>query len=246
MTVAAFPAPAPLRILLIEDADADAQVVENVLQEYAFIVRRAGRLGDALIAVRSEQFDAILADLGLPDSAGLATVEALRQHAVAIPIVVMTGRADESTALRAVAAGAEDYLVKGNTDAGTLVRAIRYAVERGHAHESINVSEAHLRNILEGALDAVVSMNQDGLIMQWNRSAEEIFGWPRGDVLGMPLVDVIVPERFRERHQFGVQTFSRPEMRSSSASAWKGLPFAGTEASFLSRPGSPQRRIPTA
>jgi PAS domain S-box-containing protein len=207
MTVAPFPTAAPLRILLLEDADADAQVVEDVLREYAFIVRRAGRLCDALVAVRSEQFDAILADLGLPDSAGLATVEALRQQAVAIPIVVMTGRADESIALRAVAAGAEDYLVKGNSDAGTLVRAIRCAVERGHAHESINISEAHLRNILEGALDAVVSMNQDGLIMQWNRSAEEMFGWPRGEVLGVPLVELIVPERFRERHQYGVQSF---------------------------------------
>jgi PAS domain S-box-containing protein len=207
MTVAAFPATTPLRILLLEDADADARAIEDVLQEYAFIVRRAGRLCDALVAVRSEEFDAILADLGLPDSSGLATVEALRQQAVAIPIVVMTGRADESTALRAVAAGAEDYLVKGSTDAGALVRAIRYAVERGHAHESINISEAHLRNILEGALDAVVSMNQDGLIMQWNRSAEEIFGWPRGEVLGMPLADLIVPERFRERHQYGVRTF---------------------------------------
>lgn len=207
MSVAAFPVTSPTRVLLLEDADPDARVVESVLHELSFDVRRAPQLSDALIALRSEDFDVVLADLGLPDSAGLATLEVLREHAVTVPIVVMTGLADESTAVRAVAAGAQDYLIKGSTDTATLVRSLRYAVERGHAREAISISEAHLRTVLEGALDAVVGIDRDGRIVQWNRSAEEIFGWPRAEALGMPLVDLIVPERFRDVHRRGVQTF---------------------------------------
>jgi PAS domain S-box-containing protein len=207
MSVTTFPVPSPTRVLLLEDADADARVVESVLREFPFEVRRAASLAEALAALRCEDFDVVLADLNLPDSAGLATLEVLRALADAVPIVVMTGHDDESTAVRAVAAGAQDYLIKGGTDAATLVRSLRYAVERGHVRDAIRISETHLRNILEGALDAVVSMNQDGLILQWNRAAEEIFGWPRAEVLGMPLVELIVPERFRALHQQGVQTF---------------------------------------
>ncbi|HKO54504.1 MAG TPA: PAS domain S-box protein [Thermoanaerobaculia bacterium] len=226
----ALPASSPTRVLLVEDADADARAVESVLREYRFDVRRALRLSEALAALRSEHFDVVLADLGLPDSAGLATLDMLRNHAAAIPIVIMTGHDDESTAVRAVAAGAQDYLIKGSTEATTLVRSLRHAVERGHGRDAIRIGEAHLRNILEGALDAVVSMNQDGRIVQWNRSAEEIFGWPSAEVLGMPLVELIVPGRFREAHQRGVRTF----LETGDA------PFLGirTEWTALRRDGS--------
>src|SRR5688572_11191716 len=149
MSVAPFHLVSATRVLLIEDADADARVVESVLDQFSFDVRRVSRLSDALAALRSEEFDAVLADLGLPDSAGLSTVETLRQYAAEIPIVVMTGRGDESTASRAVAAGAQAYLVKGSTDAHALVRAIRDAIERGRGRQEISISEAHLRTILE-------------------------------------------------------------------------------------------------
>ena len=207
MSVSLFPVPAAVHVLLLEDTEIEAQVVESVLRQYSFSVHRASRLADALIALRSQEFDLILSDLGLPDSNGLATLEALRQQAPAIPIVVMTGRADESTALRAVAAGAQDYLVKGSTDANALVRAIRYAVERGRAAEEISISEARMRTILEGALDAVVTINQEGLILRWNRSAEEIFGRLRSEVLGRPMAELIIPERFRAKHHRAMRAF---------------------------------------
>lgn len=208
MSAAPSPQPAAAtRVLLIEDSDADAFVLEKILAQCSFDVQRAARLSEAVAALRSDEFDTILADLCLPDSTGLDTLEALRQQAVAIPIVVLTRRGDESLALRAVAAGAQDYLIKGTTDPATLVRSIRYAIERGRAYEETSVREAHLRMILEGALDAIVGINQAGLITQWNRSAEEIFGWPRAEVLGMPVAEVIVPERFREAHRRGVQNF---------------------------------------
>jgi PAS domain S-box-containing protein len=209
MSVTPFPSrlPAPIRVLLLEDTDLDAYAFEEVLRQSAFAVQRVSRLAEAAAALLVEEFDVILCDLGLPDSAGLETLESLLQ-CTAIPIVVVTGRGDEETALRAVAAGAQDYLVKGTTDANMLLRALRYAVERRRTNEDDSSIEAHTRAILEGALDAVVSIGHDGRIVRWNRSAEEIFGWQRTEVLGKRLDEVVVPERYREQHRCGLTHFA--------------------------------------
>jgi len=206
MSVSPFPVFAPVRVLLVEDTDADATAIEGVLHHHAFTVRKVRRLAEAITALRSDEFDVILSDLGLPDSTGLDTLESLVHHA-AVPVVVMTGRGDESIALRAVAAGAQDSLVKGSTDGAALGRAIRYAVERGRAAEELNISEARLRTILDGALDAVVSINPEGVIVWWNRSAEEMFGWTRAEILGRPLADWVIPGRYREVFRNCLQTF---------------------------------------
>lgn len=231
MSVSLFPVPSAVRVLLVEDTELEAQVVESVLRQYSFIVHRAGRLADALAALQSQELDVILSDLGLPDSDGLETLEALRQQSPATPIVVMTGRTDESTALRAVAAGAQDYLVKGSTDANALVRAIRYAVERGRAAEEISLSEARMRTILEGALDAVVTINQDGLVVRWNRRAEEIFGRTRAEVLGRPIAELIIPERFRATHHRAMRAFfeTGDASRIGKRVEWVALRSDGTE-----------------
>lgn len=206
MSETQFSSPAAVHVLLIEDADIDAQVIQNVLRQFDLVVRRVSCLSDAILTLRSDAFDVVLCDLGLPDSSGLATLETLLERNPTIPVVVMTGRGEE-TALRAISAGAQDYLVKGDTNANTLVRAIHYAVERGRAAEEIRDSEAHTRTILEGALDAVVSINHEGVILRWNRSAEEIFGWQRAEVLGRSLAELIIPERHREDHRCGLARF---------------------------------------
>jgi PAS domain S-box-containing protein len=209
MSVASFPTPAavPVRVLLLEDTDLDAYTFEEVLRHSGFAVNRVSRLSEAIAALPSEELDVILCDLGLPDSAGMETLESLLQR-TAVPIVVITGHGDDETAQRAVAAGAQDYLVKGTADANALVRALRYAVKRGRANGETSSIESHTRAILEGALDAVVSIGHDGRITRWNRSAEEIFGWQRAEVLGRRLDEVIVPERFREQHRRGLTHFA--------------------------------------
>lgn len=66
---------------------------------------------------------------------------------------------------------------------------------------------ADLTPVLETALDAVIVMREDGLIAEWNAVAEEIFGWPRRDALGARLSELIIPDRFREAHERGLQTY---------------------------------------
>lgn len=126
---------AVLRVLLVEDNAADAELLELMLREdrrAGFAVTRAARLADARAIVVGQRPDVTLLDLSLPDGAGLDSVRAIQAADPTLPIVVMTGLADDELALRAVHEGAQDYLVKGRDDAAAVRRAVRYAVERQH------------------------------------------------------------------------------------------------------------------
>ena len=82
--------------------------------------RRDGRL-------RRRGADCVLLDLSLPDAVGLEGLETLAKAFPALPIVVLTNTDQESTALAAVAQGAEDFLAKRGADGATILRAVRYA-----------------------------------------------------------------------------------------------------------------------
>lgn len=123
----------PVRILLVEDNPGDARLLRETLRDARsldFRLVHAETLKRGVEAVTGEGCDVVLLDLSLPDAHGLETVERMLAAAPTLPIIVLTGLADETIAVHAVQAGAQDYLVKGTVEGGTLARAIRYAMER--------------------------------------------------------------------------------------------------------------------
>ncbi len=87
------------------------------------------------------------ADLSLPDAEGLDLLRRVLQMAPHAAVLVLTGRTDAAVGIAAVAAGAEDYLIKHEVDGPLLARAIRYALERKRAEESERqLMEAELRS----------------------------------------------------------------------------------------------------
>ena len=122
-----------LRVLLIEDDDGDALLVEEMLADTPARagLERVGTLAAALSGPVTA--DCILLDLQLPDAMGLTGLTRLRQHAPAVAVVVLTGQNDQATGVAAVAAGAQDYLVKDQVDGPLLVKALRFARERKRA-----------------------------------------------------------------------------------------------------------------
>ncbi|MDJ0943785.1 MAG: diguanylate cyclase [Kiloniellales bacterium] len=125
-----------INALLIEDSAADARLLREILSEskhIEFRLTHAETLKDGLQRLGKTHFDVVLLDLNLPDSNGLASVDNLLAAHVRAPVVVMTGNEDEDLGLRAVAAGAQDFLVKGQLNRAAAVRTIRFAVERFNA-----------------------------------------------------------------------------------------------------------------
>ena len=131
-----------MQVLLVEDDDGDALLVEELLLEVgaAVIVQRARSLTQAKVLLADAA--CVLLDLGLPDSQGLNGLRQLLQADPEAAVVVLTGEADEYLGERAVRAGAQDYLVKGEVAGHMLDRVIRYAVERRRAEEAQRALQA--------------------------------------------------------------------------------------------------------
>lgn len=179
-----------LKILLVEDNPGDALLVEERLSEARvarFSVIRADRLGSAIRSLGDHQVDAILLDLGLPDSHGLDTLDAIREEAPGIPVVVLTGYEDERTAIEAVRSGAQDYLVKGPIDAKLLSRSILYAYERQAVVDELRASEERFRTLIEEMEDAVMILDDEGTVQFVNPAAQSMFGPHAEEVVGMHL-----------------------------------------------------------
>ncbi len=121
----------------MEDDDGDALLVEELLAVTgaAVDIERAETLAEARRATDSG-VDCVLLDLDLPDAHGLTALLRLKDAQPDVAVLVLTGLDDEGRGTEAVAAGAQDYLVKGHIDGAGLLRAVRYAVERRRADET--------------------------------------------------------------------------------------------------------------
>jgi serine phosphatase RsbU (regulator of sigma subunit) len=131
-------ADAARRVLLIEDDEGDAFLVSELLDEAGGAVDLVWvRSLAAARAAFDDSFDCVLVDLGLPDASGLAALDTLLAAASNTAVIVLTGLAEELSGNAAVAAGAQDYLIKGQVDGQLLTRSIRYAVERKRADQQL-------------------------------------------------------------------------------------------------------------
>jgi len=127
-----------IKVLLVEDNPGDARLIEENLRDNSdqdFELTLAEDMEGASELLGNNEYDIILLDLSLPDSTGLDTVKRTFNQAPTTPIVVLTGLNDESLGLQAVREGAQDYLLKGQTESRLLVRAIQYALERERLQE---------------------------------------------------------------------------------------------------------------
>lgn len=121
-----------IHVLLVEDDEADAQYVQQMLrraEEVEFSVEHVVSLKSALQVLQMTEPDIVLLDLSLPDSHGYDTVIEFTKH-THVPFVVLTGNDDIQMAMRAVGLGAQDYIIKGETQAKPLERSVCVAAKR--------------------------------------------------------------------------------------------------------------------
>ena len=76
------------------------------------------------------------------------------------------------------------------------------------AHAALKESEARVRTVLESSLDAIIGMDENGMIIDWNPPAEAMFGWSRDEAMGRAVGETIIPPAQREAHRSGLRRFT--------------------------------------
>jgi two-component system, NarL family, sensor histidine kinase UhpB len=179
-----------LRLLLVEDNPGEAWLMRKALAdapEPGWRLEVGGTVAEGVEALHRYEFDVVLLDLHLPDGDGLETLAKIRAHAPDLPIVILSGSDDHNLALEAVQAGAQDYLVKGDTDSKVVLRAVLYAIERHRIEKALRRSEEAYRSLIDDVFnDSLVSifiLDKDFRVVWVNRATEIYFGVRREDVL---------------------------------------------------------------
>jgi diguanylate cyclase (GGDEF)-like protein/PAS domain S-box-containing protein len=181
-------------LLVVEDNPGDARLIREMFNEqdsHRTEFTHVECMSDAEKHLAGNQVDIILLDLGLPDANGLEGVQRTRKAAPRTPLVVLTGLDDESLATQALQDGAQDYLVKGQIDARSLLRSLRYAVERKAMEEELFVEQERAQVTLNSIGDAVACTDVSGNISFLNFVAEKMTGWTLAEAVGHPMPEIL-------------------------------------------------------
>lgn len=223
----------PLTLLLVEDDRADALLVEELIADVDADIRLvwAPSLAQAERELACACADCVLLDLRLPDANGIDALQRIANCDANVPIVVLTGLNDEHVGVSAVAAGAQDYLVKGRVEPEMLRRALLYAVERKRAEltaADLRVSQLRAQEnarLERGLLPSPLLFDNSGVdvVTQYRPSRKSgLLGGDFYDVVQTPdgIVHVVI----------GDVSGNGPEEAALGVAlriAWRVLAFAG-------------------
>jgi two-component system OmpR family response regulator len=101
-----------MRLLVVEDELVLARQIGDALSEAGYAVDRAGEGGRADFLMRTEQYDAVVLDLGLPNVDGLTLLAGWRQSGLTAPVLILTARGSWHEKVKGIDGGADDYMAK--------------------------------------------------------------------------------------------------------------------------------------
>ncbi|WP_082122638.1 hybrid sensor histidine kinase/response regulator [Methanoculleus sediminis] len=203
----------PLRVLLIGKSPGNlGEMLRECGRDVEFI--HCERPENGFAAVSGGGIDVVLLDLDLTGGRGAAAFDRLRRTVPDVPVIVLTAAGEDPAALHAMQNGAQDYLVKGKTDAELLCRAIRYALERTRVEVALRHSEAMYRRLVENLNEGVIAVDEAGCITFANPAMEEILGCSAERLVGSPVAgffDAPGPEGTASKNPFCRETEERLE-----------------------------------
>ncbi len=200
----------PFRILVVDDDPDMTAFCATVLERDGHIVSVLNDPASAAESIVNFEPDAVILDIAMPYCSGFELAKVIRQindRMLQLPIMFLSAHSEIENRQKAAWAGAEDFISKP-VDAEHLSITVRARVERARIlralFDRLRAGEERFNSITESANEAIVSVNEHGLIVSWNPSAELIFGYMATEVLGRSIT-MLIPEELREAHIAGFQ-----------------------------------------
>lgn len=197
-----MPTHSPINILLVEDSPTHSELIRSALSgwERPFFLTEARTLHEARLLLSATLPDLMIVDLMLPDGRGTELLPA-RRELVNLPMLIMTSQGNEEEAVKAMRAGALDYLVKSSSMLSEMPRALERALrewqhiqERRKAEETLRLSEARWRSVFESAAAGMVIISPEGKFLEVNPWLCRLLGYSEGEMSGRMVTDFVHPD----------------------------------------------------
>jgi len=194
----------PIRVLIVDDSEDDGLLLVRNLKNGGFSpsyeqVDTAEAMSKAL---DNQTWDVILCDNSMPIFDAASALELYKDKGLDLPFIIVSGTIADETAVAAMKSGAHDYIMKDNLVrlSSAIDRELREAKnrqERRITEIQLRKSEEKYRALFEDSRDAIYLNNQEGELIDFNRSTLELFGYSREEMLGINTKSVFVnPDKY--------------------------------------------------
>lgn len=176
----------PIKILLIEDDEDDYVVTHDLLNDInknKYHLEWVTNYEDGIETIIKDQHDLVLLDHRLGPHSGLELLHNIREKGYHVPVILLTGYLDREVDIKAMKAGASDFLIKGLIDKYILEKSIRYAIEHSKMVEALRESEERYALTAQGANDGLWDWNLKTDIIYFSERWKSMLGF-QGDEIG--------------------------------------------------------------
>ncbi|MBM4146801.1 MAG: PAS domain S-box protein [Nitrospira sp.] len=181
----------PLKVLIVEDSEDDALLILRELRRggYDPYYERVQTAEEMKASLGNRSWDIVLSDYHMPNFDGINALKLLQEKDSDIPFILVSGLIGEETAVEAMKAGANDYIMKDNLKrlVPAIERELREAVirhDRRQTRKALKESENLYRAIFENTGTASIIFEDDMIISLANRECEKLSGYSREEVEG--------------------------------------------------------------
>ncbi|GAA0875141.1 PAS domain-containing protein [Wandonia haliotis] len=209
-----------ITVWIIEDNPGDAFLLQELLVFSGFSSRNIvvfESLQKAVDGLADSVPDIVLLDLFLPDFSGLETFEFASEKFHSVPIIVMSGMSDTDVALQTVKKGAQDFILKGNSDTNILVKSIHYSIERKRNIQQLIQSEEEFRLLFEASPLPILLVNDTLQVLRTNNAFLDLYRCSLSDVRQMKLTDFLAEDESDRRVEYAVKNQRESQFRHITA-----------------------------
>ncbi len=190
-----------MRVLFVEDSEDQVSLAVKLLSNYGFdpVYERVETGPDLTAALKQKVWDVVISDYSMPKFNGVEALRIFQASHLDIPFICVSATLGEERAVEMMRAGAHDCIIKDNLTrlAPTITRELQAAQARRENHR-MQKTAAHLAAVVESSEDAIISKTVTGIILSWNKAAEEIYGYTAEEIIGQSASILVPPGRKAE------------------------------------------------
>lgn len=190
------------RIMIVDDDEDDffltSELIKNIPSS-GFTITWCYSYKEALEQMINKGHDLYFIDYLLGVKTGLDLLKEAVAAGVEEPIILLTGKGNQTVDIEAMRVGAMDYLVKGEFNEEKLERSIRYALERAATLKALRVNERKYRVMFERSKDMVFIADNKGLLKDVNSATSDLLGYNRNELMQMSIYNLFAQKKDMEK-----------------------------------------------